>query len=768
LNQPRQGTPASASSAEELDLRGVVEGVTYRHPETLYTVLRVALEPESELPGELFGGGAARERVVHAVGKAGEVPVGGRVALRGSWQSHPKHGPQFRFRRLHELPPVGPEGIARYLASKSFRGIGPVLAKRIVETLGAETLERIDADPDCLRRVRGLKPAARRTLIDGLRAQRGERELHAFLYGLELNAGQVLEAAKTLAALGPEGAARVRANPYVLARTVRGVGFASADRAAQKLGLEQDSPERRRAALLFALEQANDEGHTCIDTERLRASTQDLLGLALEPETLAADLVALGDAGELVTAADLRPEVTLVYPPALARCEGDLAANLAALLRRGPVRPAADERALDAAERAANLRLHPDQRAAVLGCLATPVALLTGGPGVGKTTIVRLVAELAERAGISVALASPTGRAAKRLSEATGRPASTVHRLLGWDPKAHRFQHDARDPLAAGLVIVDEISMLDVVLAHHLLKAVQPPARLVLVGDPDQLPSVSAGNVLADLIRSECVPLFRLTRVFRQDAASLIVANAHRILAGEIPQPAGRDDATGDFYFFPAETDELAAERTVEVVTERIPRRFGLEWTEDVQVLAPMYRGACGVDGLNERMRRVMGGSGVEIAWRDRSWRAGDRVIQTRNDYDKQVFNGDMGRIVRVDAERMGVTVRFPEREVQYAAGELADLSCAFAITVHRSQGGEFPAVVLPLVTQHWPMLQRNLLYTAVTRAKRLVVVVGQMKALARAVANAEQGARESALAERLASQAERGGAEGRRGGRGG
>jgi len=303
---------------------------------------------------------------------------------------------------------------------------------------------------------------------------------------------------------------------------------------------------------------------------------------------------------------------------------------------------------------------------------------------------------------------------------------------------------------------VDEISMLDVVLAHHLVKAIQPPARLVLVGDPDQLPSVSAGNVLADLLESAAVPVFRLSQVFRQEAESLIVTNAHRILRGEEPRVPGRDDPVGDFYLFPVESDEQAAQRTLEVVTERIPRRFGLAWESDVQVLAPMYRGACGVDALNERLREALAAThgelrgGPELRWKDRAWRAGDRVIQTRNDYEKQVFNGDMGRIVRVDTAALAVTVRFPEREVVYGADSLGDLACAFAITVHRSQGGEFPAVVLPFVTQHWPMLQRNLLYTAVTRAKKLVVLVCQPRALQRAIENAEQSERESGLAERL------------------
>jgi exodeoxyribonuclease V alpha subunit len=348
-----------------------------------------------------------------------------------------------------------------------------------------------------------------------------------------------------------------------------------------------------------------------------------------------------------------------------------------------------------------------------------------------------------------VLLASPTGRAAKRLAEATGRPASTVHRLLKYQPGDEGFQHDHENPLDAGLVIVDEISMLDVALAHHLVKAIRPPTRLLLVGDPDQLPSVGAGSVLADLIASERVPLARLTHIFRQSQSSLIVTNAHHVLNGEpieLPDKGVRD---ADFYLFPEDEPARCAELLVEVVTERIPRNFGFDWTKDVQVLAPMYRGACGVEVLNEKLREAQGVGGREVQHGARIWRVGDRVIHTRNDYEKDVFNGDMGRIASVSADGI-VTVRYPEQAVTYVRGELSDLSPAFAITVHRSQGGEFPVVVMPLVTQHWMMLQRNLLYTAITRARQLVVLVGSRRALSMAIANADQSARESLLEERL------------------
>jgi len=423
------------------------------------------------------------------------------------------------------------------------------------------------------------------------------------------------------------------------------------------------------------------------------------------------------------------------------------------LLALAPVRPLADARALELAEKRSGIELHPLQREAVLGLLSAPVALLTGGPGVGKTTIVRFVVSLAESVGTRVLLASPTGRAAKRLSEATGGDAQTIHRMLGYDPVDQGFLHDAQNPLEADLVIVDEISMLDVVLAHHLLKAVAVPTRILFVGDPNQLPSVGPGNVLHDMLNSGVVPTFRLTRIYRQSQGSLIVSNAHRILDGEEPELPEAGDRKADFYFFPADDPVKCAERVVEVVTQRIPQNFGLDWTKDVQVLAPMYKGECGVDALNERLREERAKTLKtvrELRQGTRVWRVGDRVIHTRNDYEKEVFNGDMGEIVRVGDDN-SLVVRFPEREVPYTGAEVGDLQPAFAITVHRSQGGEFPAVVFPLVTQHYVMLQRHLLYTAVTRAKKLVVLVGSRRALKMAIDNAEQGQRESALAQKLA-----------------
>ncbi len=745
--RPRARTDG-ADPAEDATVQGTVERITYHAPDTGYTVLGV--EPE---PG--FGDPALPIRArVTAVGRVDEPVEGARVRLVGRWGQHRTHGRRFEFDLCEPLPPADAAGLVRYLASKAFRGIGETLAQRIVDQLGADAMRVILEEPEKLARVRGLRPQVRADLVEAVRAEFGAHRTRAFLLGIGLGPAQAHAVCR---ALGAECEEAVRADPYVLASGIRGIGFGIADRVARSLGFDEAAPERVRAGLLHALRTSANDGHTLLPRERLFERTGELLRTRPGAELLDAALAELERAREVVLerpdeAADAR-----AYLPQYWASEVGLAKNLGALLASGARRPLADWTALREAESGAGMELHPLQREAVLGLLSEPLALLTGGPGVGKTTIVRLVVELAERAGASVKLASPTGRAAKRLAEATGRPASTVHRLLGFDPQTRGFAHGDAEPLEADLVVVDEISMLDVVLAHHLLKAIQPPARLVLVGDPDQLPSVSAGNVLADLLASGRVPAWRLTQVFRQDEHSLIVANAHRMLAGELPRLPPRGARDADFYFFPADDPLSCAERVVEVVTKRIPERFGLAWTNDVQVLAPMYRGDCGVDALNARLREALGHGGHELRRSGQEgegvWRTGDRVIHTRNDYDKDVFNGDMGRIASIEPSGRGLTVRYPERDVFYGVEELGDLQPAFAITVHRSQGAEYPAVVVPLLVQHRVMLQRNLLYTAITRAKQLVVLVGSRRAIEMAIANAQPSRRESALAERLRAQ---------------
>lgn len=759
--EPAGDPRGGAGEGEEEFLLGTVERVTYADERTLYHVLRLAPEAGSRIPSH----GLFRPGRVTAVGKVAEAIEGARVRLVGGWEQHAQHGPQFRFRALEVLPPTDPAGLVRYLASEAFPGVGPTLARRIVDKLGGGALELIRDDPGVLDGLRGLRPEVARDLAERVALRLGTHRALAFLRGLGLGE---LQSAATVEAFGPDTEARVREDPYVLAREVRGIGFVLADRAARELGLALDDPRRLRAGLLFVLEGAADDGHTLLPRERLKAETAgllrgeaDLAALEAAVEALGAEGLALlepgpaegadvdGGAAEGAAVAGAR-----VYLPRLARAEAGVAESLAALLAAGPARSLAGPEALARAEGHARIRLEESQRAAVLGLLATPVGLLTGGPGVGKTTLVRLLVDLAHTAGARIELASPTGRAAKRLTEATGREARTLHRLLEYDSAEHGFQRNSLRPLEADLVIVDEISMLDISLANQLLRAIEPPTRLLLVGDPDQLPSVGPGNVLADLLSSGCVPTFRLSHVFRQQESGYIVHNAHRVLEGQEPELPPPGDLTADFYLFVEDDPEACAERVVDVATRRIPETFGLDWERDVQVIAPMYRGPCGVDALNERLREALGAGGLELVRGGRVWRIGDRVIQTRNDYDKEVFNGDMGHIVAVDPAG-GVTVRFPERELVYTAGELSDLQPAFAITVHRSQGGEFPCVVMPLVMQHAVMLQRNLLYTAITRAKRLVVLVGSRRALRLAIDNARQGQRLSALAERLRAACE-------------
>ena len=732
---------------EDIALQGQVDLVTYHDEESFYTVLKLVLEPGYDAPEDpdLFPSGR-----VTVVGRWANPMEGARVRILGKWGRHPSHGNQFEFVALQPMVPVDAPGLQRYLASKAFPGVGKALAERIVGHLGTDTLQRIAEEENCLVGIKGLKSGVAATLREAVIAQTALHETLAFLHGVGLGP---VQAQAALTRLGGGCEIRVREDPYIL-MGVPGLGFVLADRVAKKLGLEDDDPRRLRAALVHALERAADDGHTFLAQAELLETARSLLRVST-PNGPFEDALADLRREQLVTVDDGvfsdGESVVPVYLPHLHTSEVGVARNIRRLLAEGPHTALANTEALGAAESEGKLELHAGQREAVLTLLSQPVALLTGGPGVGKTTIIRFVANLAEASGAKILLASPTGRAAKRLSETTGRPASTIHRLLGFDSTEGGFEHGVDKRLKADLVIVDEISMLDIVLAHHLFKALDSKTRLVLVGDPNQLPSVGPGNVLGDLLDSGSVPTARLTHIYRQAAKSQIVQNAHRILGGEMPATDGTPAEDSDFFFFPSEEPGATADLLMDVVTRRLEDRFDIDWTQDVQVIAPMYRGECGVDALNDRLREAQGVGGREVVRGEQRWRTGDRVIHTRNDYEKEVFNGDMGVIHTVTEDGI-VTVRYPEQDVVYSGGELSQLRPAFAITVHRSQGGEFPVVVLPLVRQHAMMLQRNLLYTAVTRARRMVVLVGSRRALAMAVENARQVDRSSALSERLAA----------------
>lgn len=742
----RAQSPASGPTKAEATLQGELEIVTFHSEETGYSVLRVMPEsgygdPEDIIPGR-----------VTAVGELQSPAEGMRVRLCGRWTSHPKHGRQFRIETAEVLAPADKRGLVRYLASPTFKGIGEKTAERIVETLGLEALEIIRETPEKLTAVPGLKGAVREGLIETLRGQYASHKLRAFLTGLELNRWQIDAVAKKF---GPDCEDELRANPYLLSRGIEGIAFRTADRAAKALGLAPDAPARIEAALVYLMRQAASDGHSLLTETALFERGEGLLGGHLTRKRFDDALAVLSARDELVlddeTLTAGGHPIALVYLPMYHTCERRLAENLAALaVREAPALAGAE--ALSVAEREAGIELHADQRAAVLGLLGTSVGLLTGGPGVGKTTVLRLIVALAESAGLKVLLASPTGRAAKRMNEATGHEATTIHRMLGYDPVERRFAHHDEKPLVAGLIVVDEVSMLDLLLAHALVKAVAAPTRILFVGDPDQLPSVGAGNVLGDMLSSGCLATFRLTQIFRQDEASHIVTNAHRVLEGQRPlfPPPIAHGQKSDFYLFKNDTDEGTASLLVDVVTQRIPATFGLDWTRDVQVLAPMYKGASGVDNLNELLAATLPQVGPELEARGRTWREGLRVIHTKNDYERDVFNGDMGFVHRIHTDGSGLVVRYPELDLFYSLEQLGELRPAFAITVHRSQGSEYPCVVIPLASRHYMMLQRNLFYTAITRAKQLVVLVGSERAMDMAIENQSLRERMSALSARL------------------
>ncbi len=766
--RPSQSPPtddANTTTAQPTEvLAGSIERVTFHNADNGFCVLRIKSRGHREL--------------VTVVGHAAEISAGEWVTVSGTWVNSREHGQQFKAAFLRASPPTTAEGIEKYLGSGMIRGIGPIYASKLVTAFGAEVLEVIEQAPERLREVPGIGRVRAGRIATAWADQKVVREIMVFLHSHGVGTARAVRIFKTY---GNEAVQVMAENPYRLARDIRGIGFRTADAIAARLGIEATAMIRLRAGINYALLEASGEGHCGLPTAELLKLAGELLAVErpapspppqretpakrvpLEPAVIQAALDLELSEGSVV--ADALAGEAAIFLAHLHRDERRIADVLQELAQGEPPWGQIDAtKAITWVEQRLSLELAASQKAAVQQALASKVLVITGGPGVGKTTLINAILRILAAKKLRIQLCAPTGRAAKRLAETTGLEAKTIHRLLEFDPAAYGFRRSAELPLECDLLVVDETSMVDVPLMASLLTAIPPEAALLLVGDVDQLPSVGPGQVLADGITSGAVPVARLTEVFRQAASSRIITTAHAINAGTIPDlrpPA--DGASSDFYFLPAETPEQAVALILKVVGERIPARFGFDPIGQVQVLCPMARGGCGSRSLNIELQQLLNPDPAEQVERF-GWRfaPGDKVMQIANDYEKEVFNGDVGTIDAIDADNSELSVLFPSSEagiagsraVVYGWGELDHLVPAYACTIHKSQGSEYPAVVIPLLTQHYAMLQRNLVYTGLTRGKQLVVLVGQKKALAMAIKNHLGRRRYTKLAEWLAPAA--------------
>jgi exodeoxyribonuclease V alpha subunit len=715
-------------------VEGIVERVTFHNPDTGYAVLRVQTGP--------------RRGLITIVGNTPSVYAGEHVAGTGTWVQDRDHGLQFKAESLEVSPPAGRAAVARYLGSGLVKGIGPRYAQKIVDVFGDRTLQVIDESPAFLAEVKGIGPKRIELIRESWKQQKSVRRIMIFLQSLGVGSGRAMRIHKRY---GESAIDAIRANPYCLATDIWGVGFKTADEMARKLGIPADAPARARAALLYILNELAGEGHTGFPEAGALEQTAALTEIPVDAIRAEADAVVAG--GEAVR--DPMPGEPWLYLKRLHRAECGAAAALVRLSRGPHPLPRVDiERAVAWAGAKMNVTLAPAQADAIRRSLRDKVLVVTGGPGVGKTTIVRGIVEIFAAKNMRVALCAPTGRAAKRLGETTGREARTIHRLLEFDPSTYGFQHDEDRPLDFDLIIADEASMIDISLFHALVRAVSPWSCLLLVGDVDQLPSVGPGAVLADVIRSGVVPVVRLTQIFRQAHTSYIVRAAHAVNAGETPEsaPSGR----GDFYTVAAESPAQIVDKMITLIRDRIPAKFGFDAVNDVQVLTPMNRGELGARALNQTLQATLNPPGPpEVQRFGWTFRVGDKVIQTENNYQREVFNGDIGRVSAVRPDERELLVTFDGKTVSYDFEELDELALAYAITIHKSQGSEYPAVVIPLHAQHFLLLRRNLLYTAITRGKKLVTVVGSRWAIGKAVSQTDDTRRSTLLAERLRREAD-------------
>ena len=701
-------------------IRIVVERITYQNPENGYAVLKVNMKDYRDL--------------VTVVGTFGDLFVGTVLLCEGYWHEDRKYGRQFKAAKWEEVLPATAYGIEKYLGSGMIRGIGPKYASRIVERFGTDTIDIIDSQPEKLLEIPGIGKERLRRIRESWEQQKEVKNIMIFLQNYGVSTAFATKIFKTY---GNDSIRVVRENPFRLADDIWGIGFKTADALAEKMGWQKDDPLRCRSGLFYTLNQLSEDGHVYATREQLTQAAAELLEVDPAPVEKAVDLA--------ITQADLVEEKDAIYLPAFHHAEKGVADKLLQLLHV-PVQMSLPNLDFDRIQRETGIAYDDIQKMAITTALSQNVVIITGGPGTGKTTITRGILQALQQSRQKVLLAAPTGRAAKRLSEATGKDAKTIHRLLEFKPP-QGYQRNADHPLEGDVLIVDEASMIDIILMNALLNAIPEEMKLVIIGDTDQLPSVGPGNVLRDMIESDVIPVVRLTRIFRQAQRSRIVMNAHRINEGKFPNISnGRDT---DFFFLEQEDPEAAAEEIVNLIENRLPRAYGLSPFE-IQILTPMQRGVIGAAALNTRLQQLLNPQEQVLHRGGIAFGQRDKVMQIRNNYDKDVYNGDIGTVTKVDLDERMLYAEFDGRTVSYEVSELNELVLAYATTVHKSQGSEYPIVIMPIMMSHFVMLQRNLIYTGITRAKKIMILVGQKKALAYCIHNLTVDQRNSRLCQRL------------------
>ncbi|HUV59033.1 MAG TPA: ATP-dependent RecD-like DNA helicase [Desulfatiglandales bacterium] len=719
-------------------LQGQIERITYINDENGYTIAKVKVQGHRGL--------------VTVVGNLMAPTPGEIIKMYGEWVNHPRYGEQFKVDRYKSLVPASVYGIQKYLGSGLIKGIGPIMARRIVERFGKETLDVIEKEIEKLAEVDGIGEKRIGMIKQAWEEQKEIRGVMIFLQTHGVGSGY---ATKIFKQYGNRSIMVVKENPYRLATDIFGIGFLTADRIAEKLGFSRDSELRAEAGILYVLNQLADEGHVYYPYEPLVQKCQEILGVDQEVIVKAMSVIA---ESRMIVIDDLKKDVDdfrennkAVYLAKFYLSETSIVTRMKTLIHTPKsIRNIDLDKAIEWVQRQLPITLAEKQLEAIKCAVENKVMIITGGPGTGKTTIINAILKIFSGISVKIMLAAPTGRAAKRMSEATGHEAKTIHRLLEYSIQKGGFQKNELSPLKCDLMIIDEASMIDTILMHHLLKAIPPGATFILVGDVNQLPSVGAGNVLKDIIASGEIAIVELNEIFRQAKESLIIVNAHRINNGLLPSFKSFEQKLDDFYFIEQEDPEEVLRILLELVKERIPRRFGFDPVNDIQVLTPMHKGIVGAGNLNIELQNVLNPVEDGVIRGGRNFRVHDKVMQVKNNYDKEVFNGDIGRITRIDPENQEVTISFDERDVPYDYTDLDEIVLAYAVSVHKSQGSEYPVVIMPILTQHFVLLQRNLVYTAVTRGRDLVVMVGTMKALAIGVKNDKTQKRYTYLRHRL------------------